>query len=105
MGEVVQALRHCRAISRKSLDALRDWLKRFNAVRGAIVTTNRFSKGPQDAALASGAGPITLVDGEKLLDLLIEQGVGFCKRTIEQVEVNTDTLTVIEKDSCAPTAD
>ena len=96
--EVVQAKRHRNAIQRKDLDALRGSLYRFNAVRGTIVTTSRFSKGTQDAAFATGAAPITLVDGEKLVDLLIEHGIGVRKRPIELLEVDPDTIAAIEKD-------
>ena len=97
--EVVQAKRHRRAIQRKDLDALRGSLYRFNAVRGTIVTTSRFSKGTQDAAFATGTAPITLVDGEKLVDLLIEHGIGVRKRTIELLEVDADAIAAIEKES------
>ena len=91
--EVVQTKRHRRTIQRKDLDALRGSLYRFNAVRGTIVTTSRFAKGTQDAAFATGAAPITLVDGEKLVDLLIEHSIGVSKRTIELLEVVTDAFT------------
>ena len=96
--EVVQAKRHRNAIQRKDLDALRGSLYRFNAVRGTIVTTSRFSKGTQDAAFATGAAPITLVDGEKLVNLLIEHGIGVRKRAIELLEVDPDAIAAIEKD-------
>ena len=96
--EVVQAKRHRRAIQRKDLDALRGSLYRFNAVRGTIVTTSRFSRGTQDAAFATGAAPITLVDGEKLVDLIIEHDIGVRKRTIQLLEVDSDAIAAIEKD-------
>ena len=96
--EVVQAKRHRRAIQRKDLDALRGSLYRFNAVRGTIVTTSRFSKGTQDAAFARGAAPITLVDGEKLVELLIEHGIGVRKRPIELLEVDPHAIAAIDKD-------
>ncbi|TXD34239.1 restriction endonuclease [Lujinxingia vulgaris] len=85
--EVVQVKRHRRAIQRKDLDALRGSLYRFNAVRGTIITTSRFSKGTIDAAFATGTAPITLIDGDKLIDLLIEHGIGVRKRTVELLEV------------------
>ncbi len=97
--EVVQAKRHRNPIQRKDLDALRGSLYRFEAVRGTIVTTSRFSKGTQDAAFATGAAPITLVDGEKLVDLLVEHGIAVRKRTIEMLEVDADAIVAIEKDS------
>ena len=90
--EVVQAKRHRRTIQRKDLDALRGSLYRFNAVRGTIVTTSRFAKGTREAAFATGAAPITLIDGDKLIDLLIEHGIGVRKRTIELLEVDAEAL-------------
>ena len=97
--EVVQAKRHRSAIQRKDLDALRGSLYRFNAVRGTIVTTARFAKGAQEAAFATGAAPITLIDGDKLVDLLIEHGIGVRKRTIELLELDADAVAAIEKDA------
>ena len=72
--EVVQAKRHKRTIQRKDLDALRGSLYRFNAVRGTLIATSRFSKGTAEAAFEGGAAPITLIDGDKFIDLLIEHG-------------------------------
>ena len=97
--EVVQAKRHRRAIPRKDLDALRGSLYRFHAVRGTIVTTSRFAKGTQEAAFESGAAPITLVDGDKLVDLLIEHGIGVRRRAIEMLEVDTEAFAAIDTES------
>ena len=66
--EVVQAKRHRRAVPRDALDGLRGSLYRFDAVRGTIVTTSRFTSGAKEAAFARGAAPITLIDGEMLID-------------------------------------
>ena len=97
--EVVQAKRHRRTIQRKDLDALRGSLYRFNAVRGTIVTTSRFATGTQEAAFADGVAPITLVDGDKLVDLLIEHGIGVKKRTIELLDLDAGAITAIEEES------
>lgn len=97
--EVVQVKRHRRAIQRKDLDALRGSLYRFNAVRGTIVTTARFAKGTQEAAFATGAAPITLIDGDKLVDMLIENGIGVRKRSIEMLELDTAALAMVEADA------
>ena len=86
--EVVQAKRHKRTIQRKDLDALRGSLYRFDAVRGTIITTSGFAKGTREAAFASGAAPITLIDGEKLIELLIEHGIGVAKRKIDVLELS-----------------
>jgi restriction system protein len=97
--EVVQVKKHRRAVQRKDLDALRGSLYRFGAVRGTIVTTSRFAKGTQQAAFATGAAPITLIDGDKLIDLLLEHGIGVRKRTIELLEVDADAFASIGQES------
>ncbi len=90
--EVVQAKRHKRTIQRKDLDALRGSLYRFNAVRGTIVATSRFAKGAVEAAFAQGAAPITLIDGDRLIDLLIEHGIGVRARAIEVLAFDPEGL-------------
>ncbi len=80
--EVVQAKRHRGTIQRHVLDALRGSLHRFDAFRGTIVTTGRFTSGAKEATLERQAAPITLIDGDKLVDLLIEHGIGVRKHTI-----------------------
>ena len=97
--EVVQAKRHKRTIQRKDLDALRGSLYRFNAVRGTIVATSRFSKGTEEVAFAAGAAPITLIDGDKLIDLLIEHGIGVRKRTLEVLTVDPDAFADVDGDA------
>jgi len=86
--EVVQVKRHGKNIQRHVLDALRGSLHRFNAVRGTIITTSDFAKGTREAAFEPGAAPITLINGEKLIDLLIENGIGVKKRKVELLEVD-----------------
>jgi restriction system protein len=90
--EVVQAKRHRRAIQRKDLDALRGSLYRFNAVRGTIIATSRFSRGTKEAAFAEGAAPITLIDADKLIDLLIEHGIGVRKRSLDILAVDPEAF-------------
>lgn len=86
--EVIQVKRHRRPIQRKDLDALRGCLHRFQAVRGTIITTSRFSSGTEKAAFEPGAAPITLIDGEKLVELLAKHEVGVKKRKIEVWELD-----------------
>jgi len=90
--EVVQVKRHKHPIRRKDLDALRGSLHRFAAVRGTIITTSRFTKDTKDAAFEAGAAPITLIDGQKLIDLLIENGIGVRKKPVEVLELNPDAF-------------
>jgi len=95
--EVVQAKRHKRAIQRKDLDALRGSLHRFGAVRGTIIATSRYSKGTREAAFESGAAPITLIDGEKLVDLLIAHDIGVRKKTLDVLEFDADAFAEVEE--------
>ncbi|MDE2677212.1 MAG: restriction endonuclease [Gemmatimonadota bacterium] len=94
--EVVQAKRHKRTIQRKDLDALRGSLYRFNAVQGTIVATSRFAKGAVKAAFVPGQAPITLIDGDKLIDLLIEHGIGVQTRAIEVLTFDPAGLSSVD---------
>lgn len=44
--------------------------------QGIVITTSKFSKGAETEAQAPGKVRISLIDGEKLLDLLIEHRIG-----------------------------
>jgi len=44
--------------------------------QGIVITTSKFSKGAQIEAQAPGKVRISLIDGEQLLDLLIEHRIG-----------------------------
>ncbi|MEI2776546.1 MAG: restriction endonuclease [Tetrasphaera sp.] len=90
--EVLQAKRHKGTINQPVLDQLRGSLHRFNAVRGTIITTGRFSKGVEEAAFERGAAPITLIDGEKLVDLLVEHEIGVNRRQVEYLEFAPEKL-------------
>ena len=45
-----------------------------------------------EAAFAQGAAPITLIDGDRLIDLLIEHGIGVRTRSIEVLTFDPDGL-------------
>lgn len=95
--EVVQAKRHKRPIQRKDLDALRGSLPRFNAVRGTIITTSKFAKGTREAALEKKSAPISLIDGQKLIELLIEHKLGVrTTRSIELLAVDPSLFSELE---------
>ena len=94
--EVVQVKRQGKAsIQRQIIDQLRGSLPYHQAIRGTLITLGKISKGATEAALFPGAAPITLIDGERLLDLLIEHGIGIKKRPVELWEVDAAAL---EKD-------
>jgi restriction system protein len=90
--EVVQVKRYRSNIQRPVVDALRGSLHRFGAVRGTIINTSGFSKGTREAAFERGAAPITLIDGEKLITLMIEHQLGVRKKAIGILELDETTL-------------
>lgn len=94
--EVVQVKRYKGSITRRVLDELRGSLHRFDAVRGTIITTGGFSSGTKQAAFERGAAPITLIDGEKLLDLLRQYEIGVSKKAIEYIEFDQTKLAQFE---------
>lgn len=86
--EVIQVKRHKANITRPILDQLRGALYHFSAFRGTIITIGGFAKGAKDAALMKGAPPITLIDGDMLIELLLKHGVGVRKKTLALIEID-----------------
>lgn len=74
--EVVQVKRHQGSITRPVLDQLRGALPYHQAIRGTIITLGAFSPGCREAAIFPGAAPITLIDGDKLMELFVKHDVG-----------------------------
>lgn len=90
--EVVQVKRQHRPIHRPVLDALRGSLHRFEAVRGTLITTSSFSHGTQKASFERGAAPVTLIDGERLIDLLMTHSLGFRPVQLKVWQVDPKTF-------------
>ncbi|HEY0779744.1 MAG TPA: hypothetical protein VGD56_17375 [Gemmatirosa sp.] len=62
-------------------------------MKRTVISLGGFAKGARQAAFEPGAAPITLIDGEKLIGLLIEHGVGVRTRTVELLELDASELT------------
>jgi restriction system protein len=88
--EVVQVKRHQSSINRPILDQLRGVLPLHHAIRGTLITLGKFGGGCIEAAIFPGAAPITLIDGEKLLDLLIQHQIGMRHRPITLYELDEE---------------
>jgi len=86
--EVVQVKRHQASITRPVLDQLRGALPYHRAIRGTIITLGKFAQGCKDAALFPGAAPITLIDGDKLIELMLKHEVAIKKRPQALVEID-----------------
>ena len=96
--EVIQVKRQKGNIGRPILNQLRGSLPLFHAMRGSIITTGGFTKQAQDTAFVPGAAPITLIDGERLLNLLIEHNIGIRRREIRLLEFSKEHLNQFESD-------
>jgi restriction system protein len=95
INEVIQVKRHRANIQRAVLDMLRGSLHRFKAQKGTIITTGDFGKGAKDAAFEMGAAPITLINGDTLIDLLIQHEVGLKKKAVEYFEVDESVFQAV----------
>ncbi|WP_261133941.1 restriction endonuclease [Bacillus sp. Marseille-Q3570] len=94
--EVIQVKRMTSNIQRPIVDQLRGSLHRFNAFQGTIITLSDFSKGTREAAFERGAAPITLINGEKLIDLLFENEILVKKKVASYYEIEEELF--IEQD-------
>jgi len=92
INEVIQVKRHRANIQRPVLDMLRGSLHRFKAQKGTIITTGDYGKGAKDAAFEMGVAPITLINGDKLIDLLVQHEIGVKKKTVDYYYVDEDAF-------------
>ncbi len=97
--EVVQVKRHKNNINRKVVDQLRGALPYHQAIRGTLITLSRFSSGCAEAALYPGAAPITLIDGDRLIELLIEHGIAVTRREAYLTDIDEDYFAPLEEES------
>lgn len=74
INAAVQAKRWQQNVQSPTVQALRGSLTVHE--QGIIITTSKFSKGAIEEAQASGKLPISLIDGGKLVDLLIQYEIG-----------------------------
>lgn len=81
----VQAKRYTEStVSRPELQAFVGTLAGVSAHKGVFVTTSRFSPGALEYLKTVNARVIT-IDGMKLVDLMIESGVGVRTRKVFQL--------------------
>lgn len=74
INAAVQAKRWKKNVQAPTVQALRGALTVHE--HGTIITTSGFSKGAVSEAEAPGKAKISLIDGEKLIDLLIQHRIG-----------------------------
>ncbi|MEM7747204.1 MAG: restriction endonuclease [Pseudomonadota bacterium] len=86
--EVVQVKRTESTIGRRVIDELRGALPYHQAIRGTIITLGPFARGVEDSALFPGAAPITLIDGDRLLELVVKHQIGVRRKPVDLLEVD-----------------
>ena len=95
--EVVQVKRMQNTITRPYIDQLRGALPYHKAIRGTLITTGKFAAKCAEAALFPGAAPITLIDGDRLLEMLIENNVGIRRsNAVELLDVDLQLFDELE---------
>jgi len=97
--EVVQVKRHKNNINRKVVDQLRGALPYHQAIRGTLIALSRFASGCAEAALYPGAAPITLIDGDRLIQLLIEHEIAVTRREAHLTEIDEDYFAPFEEEA------
>ncbi|MEL6560128.1 MAG: restriction endonuclease [Bacteroidota bacterium] len=90
--EVIQVKRFRKNINRDIVSQLRGDVPLFEAYRGTIITTSDFTKDAKESALDSRGVPITLINGDKLMDLLIRHKIGIIPKTIQYFLVDESTF-------------
>lgn len=86
--EVVQVKRTESTIGRRTIDELRGALPYHRAIRGTVITLGTFARTVEQSALFPGAAPITLIDGERLLELVVKHQVGVRRKPVDLLEIN-----------------
>lgn len=86
--EVVQVKRTEGTIGRRIIDELRGALPYHRAIRGTIITLGPFARGVEESALFPGAAPITLIDGDRLLELVVKHQIGVRRKPVDLLEID-----------------
>ena len=90
---LIQVKRYKNKIKREVISQLRDDMKAFDhATRGIVVTTSDFTDGAIERANESGEVPIDLINGENLIDLMIEYEVAIKKHPITYLSLHNNAL-------------
>jgi HJR/Mrr/RecB family endonuclease len=64
--------------------------------RGLVITTSDFTKGAREEARAPNKMPVALVNGDKLVSLLIQHGVGVTTETVTLYSVDSEYFENVE---------
>lgn len=88
----VQVKRMKGNVQRPVVSQLRGDMALLDVDQGMIISTGGFSQGAKDVARVRNVAPITLIDGDRLTDLLIEQGIGVRRETVDVLSFDEAAL-------------
>ena len=60
--------------------------------QGIVITTSDFTRQARSEAIEPGLKPIALIDGQGLVDLLVDLGIGVSKRQVEIIRFDPTEL-------------
>lgn len=94
----IQVKRYSQSVSGKVVRELRGSLGVQE--RGLIITTGTFTRDARQEAAAPNKVPIALVDGERLVDLLLQKRIGVVCRQVEIFDLDLESLELPTEDEC-----
>lgn len=93
MGVAFQCKKWQNTVQRPEIDKFRGAIQ-GEFEQGIFFTTSSFSEGAKSASLKRGAVPVVLLDGESIVDLMIEKQFGVKRRPLELYSEEIDRLFV-----------
>jgi Restriction endonuclease/HB1, ASXL, restriction endonuclease HTH domain len=93
----IQVKRWSRNVASRTVRELRGGLGPHE--RGLIVTLSDFSKDAQTEALASDKSPISLINGHRLIELLIENKIGVTPRRLTILELDEAAFSSVAEET------
>lgn len=91
MNVAFQCKRWQNSVQRPEVDKFRGAIQ-GEFEQGIFFTTSEFTEGAKGASLKRGAVPIVLLDGESIVDLMIEKQFGVQRQPLELYENELDRL-------------
>jgi hypothetical protein len=93
----IQVKRWSRNVAPRTVRELRGGLGPHE--RGLIVTLSDFSREAQVEALASDKSPISLINGHRLIELLIENDIGITRRRLMILELDEEAFSSVAEET------
>ena len=91
MNVAFQCKRWQGSVGRPEIDKFRGAIQ-GEFEQGIFFTTSTFSSQAQEASIKKGAAPIVLLDGDAIVQLMVEKGLGVQRKPVELYEDQIDAL-------------